>query len=80
MRFMGAPRTRIFWDRWLSAYYGDRVLVTAHVERVVSWPDLACKGELAVAGKPWPAQDPGSQAPPRNGTGPRVDVVRAARR
>jgi hypothetical protein len=79
-RFMGAPRTGIFWDRWLSAYYGDRVLVTVRVERVVSWPDLACKGEPAVAGKPWPPQAPDAQAPPKNGTGPRVDVVRAARR
>jgi hypothetical protein len=26
---MGPPRTGIFWDRWLSAYYADRVLVTA---------------------------------------------------
>ena len=79
-RFMGAPRTGIFWDRWLSAYYADRVLVTVRVERVVSWPDLACKGEPAVAGEPWPPQAPDAQAPPKNGTGPRVDVVRAARR
>ena len=78
-RFMGAPRTGIFWDRWLSAYYADRVLVTVRVERVVSWPDLACQGEPAVAGAPR-SQAPDSQAPPRNGTGPRVDVVRAARR
>ena len=28
MRFMGAPQTGPFWDRWLSAYYGDRVVVT----------------------------------------------------
>jgi hypothetical protein len=77
---MGPPRTGIFWDRWLSAYYTDRVLVTVRVERVISWPDLACQGEQAVAGKPWPRQDPDSQAPPRNGTGPRVDVARAARR
>ena len=79
-RFMGAPRTGIFWDRWLSAYYGDRVLVTVRVERVISWPDLACLGAPAIAGAPLGAEGPGSQAPPRNGTGPRVDVVRAARR
>jgi Pyridoxamine 5'-phosphate oxidase len=79
-RFMGPPRTGIFWDRWLSAYYTDRVLVTVRVERVISWPDLACQGEQAVAGKPWPPQQPNSQASPRNGTGPRVDVARAARR
>src|SRR3954469_23253854 len=27
-RFMGAPKRGVFWDRWLSAYYADRVLVT----------------------------------------------------
>src|SRR3954463_1512318 len=27
-RFMGAPRRGRFWDRWLRAYYADRVLVT----------------------------------------------------
>jgi len=79
-RFMGSPRTGVFWDRWLSAYYTDRVLVTVRVERVISWSDLACQGEQAVAGKPWPPQEPDSQTPPRNGTGPRVDVTRAARR
>ncbi len=79
-RFMGPPRTGFFWDRWLSAYYGDRVLVTVHVERVLSWPDLACAGEPAVAGKPLALEDPDSQTPPKKGVGPRVDVARAARR
>src|SRR5205807_12445 len=36
-RFLGPPRTGPFWDRWLKAYYEDRVLVTVDVERVVSW-------------------------------------------
>ena len=31
-------------------------------------------------GAPWPAEPPAPQAPPRNGTAPRVDVERAARR
>ncbi len=79
-RFMGPPKTGIFWDRWLSAYYTDRVLVTVHVERVVSWPDLRCMGERTIAGKPYSPQDPDSQAPPKKGTAPRVDVARAARR
>lgn len=79
-RFMGPPQTGIFWDRWLSAYYADRVLVTVHVERVVSWPDLACAGEPVVTGKPLPPGDPDSQATPKKGAGPRVDVARAARR
>lgn len=79
-RFMGPPRTGIFWGRWLSAYYADRVLVTVNVERVLSWPDLGCKGEPAVTGKPRSPQDPDPQRPPRNGTAPRVDAVRAAGR
>jgi hypothetical protein len=79
-RFMGKPRTGLFWDRWLSAYYADRVLVTVAVERVVSWTDLECVGERTVSGRPPASTDPDSQAPPKKGTGPRVDVARAARR
>ena len=79
-RFMGPPRTGLFWDRWLSAYYGDRVLVTVRVERIVSWPDLACTGQATIAGEPLPPGDPSPQDPPKKGAGPRVDVTRAARR
>jgi hypothetical protein len=64
---MGPPKRGPFWDRWLSAYYADRVLVTVAVERVTS-PD------------PPPASAIPSQAPPKNGTAPRVDVNKAARR
>lgn len=77
---MGAPRTGWFWERWLSAYYADRVLVTVQVERVVSWPDLACEGEPSVTGNPLPGEAPMPQAAPKNGTGPRADAQRAARR
>ena len=80
IRFMGPPQTGVFWDRWLSAYYGDRVLVTVQVERVISWPDLECAGEPTVSGTPLSGEQPGSQAPPGNGTAPRVDIARAARR
>ena len=79
-RFLGAPRTGFFWGRWLSAYYDDRVLVNVQVQRVISWPDDACEGEPAVAGEPLPAHDPPAQAAPKNGTAPRVDVERTARR
>jgi hypothetical protein len=79
-RFMGPPRGGFFWDRWLSAYYADRVIVTVHVERVVSWPDIGCTGERTVAGKPVPTEDPDSQTPPEKGVAPRVDVARAAGR
>jgi hypothetical protein len=80
IRFLGPPRTGLFWDRWLKAYYEDRVLVTVEVERVTSWPDLACSGEPTSTGKPLPTDDPPSQMPPKNGTGPRVDVTTAYRR
>src|SRR3954464_6972975 len=46
--FMGPPRTGLFWDRWLSAYYSDRVPVHVQVERIVSWPDLRCAGQAAA--------------------------------
>jgi hypothetical protein len=80
VRFMGPPRTGVFWGRWLSAYYADRVLVTVRVERVLSWTNLACAGEPDVAGAPLAPGAPPSQAPPANGTAPRVDVERARRR
>jgi hypothetical protein len=79
-RFMGPPRRGVFWDRWLSAYYGDRVLVTVRVERVASWTDLGCTGQPGVSGTPWPTEAPPAQAPPARGTAPRVDAARAARR
>jgi hypothetical protein len=79
-RFMGPPRRGPFWDRWLSAYYGDRVVVTVQVDRVLSWPDLQCSGEPAVSGAPLEQRDPEPQSPPQKGTGPRIDVQRAARR
>jgi hypothetical protein len=78
-RFMGPRQTGVFWDRWLSAYYADRVLVDVSVERTLSWADAAAAGEPAVSGAPLPGA-PASQAPPRNGTGPRIDVQRAVRR
>jgi hypothetical protein len=79
-RFMGAPRRGPFWDRWLSAYYGDRVVVTVAVERLLSWPDGDCAGEPIVSGAPLEQRAPDPQSPPANGTGPRVEVAAAARR
>jgi hypothetical protein len=79
-RFMGAPRTGVFWDRWLRAYYEDRVLVTVSVTRVISWPDERCQGEPLLSGEPLPEADPPAQEPPRKGSAPRVDVARARRR
>jgi hypothetical protein len=79
-RFMGPPKKGVFWDRWLDAYYADRVLVTVRVHRVACWPDPGCTGEPSVSGAALPEHDPTPQSPPAKGTGPRVDVDRAARR
>lgn len=74
--FMGPPRRGVFWDRWLSAYYADRVPVHVSVERIVSWPDLRCEGEPEVHGAAWP-EPPPAQSVPAKGTGPRLDSARA---
>ncbi len=79
-RFMGPPKTGVFWDRWLDAYYTDRVLVTVAVKRVTSWPDAALAGAPAVTGAPLETSEPPDQQPPGKGTGPRVDAGRAAKR
>jgi hypothetical protein len=79
-QYLGVPKRGPFWDRWLAAYYADRVPVHVDVERIVTWPSLAGAGEREVEGAPWPEAPPDPQAPPRNGTAPRVDVEKAARR
>ena len=79
-RFMGPPKRGVFWDRWLAAYYGDRVPVHVDVERVVVWPDLRCTGEPEVFGEPLAAESAAPQEPPKKGAGPRVDVDAAHRK
>ncbi|HEY0631950.1 MAG TPA: pyridoxamine 5'-phosphate oxidase family protein [Thermoleophilaceae bacterium] len=76
--FMGPPRRGVFWDRWLAAYYADRVPVHVEVHRVVSWPDLRCAGEPEVHGAGLP-DPPQAQLAPAKGTGPRVDAARAGK-
>jgi hypothetical protein len=66
--FMGEPARGPFWDRWLQAYYRDRIVVTVAVERVF---------RVGAGALPPPAP---AQSPPRGATAPRVDVVKAARR
>ncbi|MEA2466494.1 MAG: hypothetical protein QOJ57_620 [Thermoleophilaceae bacterium] len=77
--FMGPPRRGVFWDRWLSAYYSDRVPVHVSVARIVSWPDLRCAGTPEAHGAPVPADAAEPQKPPAMGTGPRLDAARAGR-
>src|SRR5204863_4131620 len=47
--------------------------------RLVAWPDLHAKGEPTISGAALPPPPP-PQRPPKNGTGPRVDVAKAAGR
>jgi hypothetical protein len=78
-RYLGQVKQGPVWDRLLREYYQERVLVDIAVERVVAWPDLSASGDPEVTGTPWPPP-PDPQAPPKGGTGPRVDVTRAAGR
>jgi hypothetical protein len=80
-RFMGPPkRGRLFWDRWLQEYYGDRVPVTVRVERIVAWANAKGAGEPRVLGAPAPSEPPAPQREPKNGAGPRLDAEQAGRR
>jgi hypothetical protein len=78
-RFSGPRNVGPIGERWLSAYHW-RVGIEIAVERVIVWPDLACRGEPEIYGKALPAQTPKPQRPPRNGTGPRINYRRAAKR
>jgi hypothetical protein len=76
-RYLGKVMRGPVWDRLLREYYGERVFVDIAAHRVIAWPDLCASGEMNVTGAPWPGlADP--QPPPGNGTGPRVDVAKAA--
>jgi Pyridoxamine 5'-phosphate oxidase len=77
--YLGEPKSGPFWSRWLREYYSVRVPVVVEVDRVVTWPDLLCAGTPTVLGPP-PPPAPEPQHPPAKGTGPRIDVERAARR
>lgn len=78
-RYAGEVKRGPLWDRFLREYYYERVFIDIAVKRVLTWPDLGCYGDPHAAGAPWPAP-PRPQQPPRNGSGPRVDVARAAGR
>lgn len=78
-RYFGDAVRGPVWDRLLREYYFERVFVDITVERVVTWPDLSAAGQMKVTGAPWPGPAL-PQAPPAGGTGPRVDVSRAAGR
>lgn len=67
------------WKRW-QRVYALRVAIEVAAERVIVWPDLACREEPLVYGAPLPTEPPEPQRPPARGTGPRVNHVRAAKR
>ena len=78
-RYIGNVVRGPVWDRLLREYYQERVFVDITVQRVTAWADLSAAGAPQVCGAAWPGF-PSEQAPPKNGTGPRVDVDRAAAR
>jgi hypothetical protein len=78
-RFMGKVVRGRGWDWLLHEYYTERVFIDITLARLLRWPDLHAAGQREMTGTPWPG-DPAPQQPPRNGTGPRVDVARAAAR
>ncbi len=67
------------WKRWLRVY-ALRVEIEVAVERLLVWPDLACRGTPRLLGEPLVADAPKPQRPPARGREPRVDHRRAARR
>jgi hypothetical protein len=79
-RFMGPPKEGRFWDWLLREYYATRVGVHVDVERILSWPDLACRGEPEVLGAARADSPPEPQSPPKKGAGPRVDVQKVRKR
>lgn len=76
-RYYGELKRGLVWDRLLRQYYYMRVFVDITLERILTWPSLDAAGDPQVAGAAWPGP-PGPQRPPANGTGPRVDVDKAA--
>jgi hypothetical protein len=76
---MGQVVTGRFWDRWLSVYYYDRVLVDVAVVRMLWWPDGTLDDEPVVIGTAPPAAPPVPQTPARDATTPRVPL-RSVRR
>jgi hypothetical protein len=76
-RYIGKVVRGRLWDHLLREYYFKRVFVDITVERVVSWADLSASGEPQLSGRSWRgAAD--EQEPPKNGSGPRVDMDRVA--
>ena len=67
------------WKWWLRVY-ALRVPIEITVERLIVWPDLACRGAPEVTGRHLPPEPPKSQQPTARGTSPRINHLRAATR
>jgi hypothetical protein len=78
-RFAGPRDVGPIWEWWLRIYHW-RVGIEVTVERVIAWPDTDCKRAPAVFGASLPTRLPQPQRPPANGTGPRINHIRAAKR
>jgi nitroimidazol reductase NimA-like FMN-containing flavoprotein (pyridoxamine 5'-phosphate oxidase superfamily) len=79
--YLGAAKQGRLWDYWMREYYVSRVPVEVTVTRICAWPTLDAAGAPEwVIGEPLGSEPAAPQPPPRNGTGPRVDVARAAGR
>jgi hypothetical protein len=74
----GNPKGGLLWDRWLRGWH-HRVGIELDVKRVLVWSQLDCAGEPEVHGVPLPGPA-APQRPPKNGTAPRLDHVKAARK
>ena len=79
-RFMGPHDRGLPWEWWTHAYQWERIGVEIAVERTVTWPTLSCTESAEVRGVPLAVEPPDSQLAPGNGTGPRIDHLRAAKR
>jgi hypothetical protein len=75
-RFLG-PRHHGVRGRMMAAYYWERVAITIVIERVVAYPDTTASGDPVVYGAARAEPAP-SQAEPKGGTAPRVDVAKVA--
>jgi hypothetical protein len=78
-RFAGPVDIGPLWNWWLRVY-NLRIPIEVAVERITAWPDLRCTGTPATHGTAAHEQPPPPQATPKNGTAPRIDHHRAARR
>lgn len=79
--YLGSPKRGVFWDFWMREYYVSRVPVEVTVTRIIAWPRLDAAGVPdVVIGEPLGTEQATPQRAPKNGTGPRVDLARAARR